>query len=83
MRLSGEPHLISGFRKLNLSMAHRSMADADGPMVARMVYEEIFRGDSEVLNPDDVPYALDAAVQHLRSLHPEPSRWALYVHLGM
>ncbi|EIN11163.1 hypothetical protein PUNSTDRAFT_131340 [Punctularia strigosozonata HHB-11173 SS5] len=73
--------LYAGFKSVIATLWN--MEDADGPMVARMVYEEIFRGDSEVLNPDDVPYALDAAVQKLREEHPEPSRWALYVHLGM
>ncbi|EIN11172.1 hypothetical protein PUNSTDRAFT_62627, partial [Punctularia strigosozonata HHB-11173 SS5] len=60
-----------------------SMEDADGPMVAEMVYKELFRGDSEILDPDNVPHALDAAVRHLRSVQPEPSRWAPYVHFGM
>ena len=59
------------------------MEDIDGPMVAQVFYEELFSGDSEYLNPDDVAYALDTAVQKLREIHPEPSRWAPYIHLGM
>jgi hypothetical protein len=63
--------------------ARRSMADVDGPTIAQSVYKDIFDSDGDYVNPDDVAYALDAAVQHLRRLHPDPSRWAPYVHLGM
>jgi hypothetical protein len=59
------------------------MEDVDGPMVAKSVYEDIFSGPSEYVEPDDVAYALDAAVQKLQSVHPDPSRWAPYIHLGM
>jgi hypothetical protein len=59
------------------------MEDVDGPVIAKLVYKEIFSNGSEYLDPDDVPYALDAAVQQLRELHPDPSRWAPYIHLGM
>ena len=59
------------------------MEDVDGPMVAQRLYEELFRGDGEYLDPDCIPYALDAAVQELRQLHPNPCRWAPYIHLGM
>jgi hypothetical protein len=59
------------------------MKDVDGPMIAERVYRDIFAGDSEYIDPDDVPYALDAAVQQLRHNYPDPSRWAPYVHLGI
>jgi hypothetical protein len=59
------------------------MADDDGPIVAEAVYKKIFGSSSELIDPDDVAYALDAAVQELRVMHPDPSRWALYIHLGM
>jgi hypothetical protein len=59
------------------------MGDVDGPVVARKVYVELFGGDSEFLEPDDIPYALDAAVSSLRERGLHPSRWAPYVHLGM
>jgi hypothetical protein len=59
------------------------MEDVDGPMIAGSVYRDLFRGDSVILDPNDIPYALDAAVQELRKVHPEPSRWALYIHLGI
>ncbi|EIN11238.1 hypothetical protein PUNSTDRAFT_63276 [Punctularia strigosozonata HHB-11173 SS5] len=73
--------LYAGFKSVIATLW--SMEDVDGPMVAGLVYGELFRDDSEMLDPDDVPYALDAAVQKLREAHPEPSRWAVYVHLGM
>jgi hypothetical protein len=59
------------------------MADVDGPFVAESVYRQIFAGPSEYIDPDDVAYALDAAVDQLRRNHPEPSRWAPYIHLGL
>jgi hypothetical protein len=59
------------------------MADVDGPMIAESVYKDIFDNDGDYVNPDDVVYALDAAVQRLRRLHPDPSRWAPYIHLGI
>jgi hypothetical protein len=59
------------------------MADVDGPMIAKSVYKDIFDSEGDYINPDDVAYALDAAVQHLRRLHSSASRWAPYIHLGM
>ena len=59
------------------------MGDADGPMVAKRVYEELFRGDGEFLDPDTIPYALDEAMHDLRKQGLHVSRWAPYVHLGV
>jgi hypothetical protein len=59
------------------------MEDVDGPMIAESVYKDIFNNNGDYVNPDDVAYALDAAVLHLRRLHPDPSRWAPYIHLGI
>jgi hypothetical protein len=59
------------------------MEDVDGPMIAKSVYKYIFESEGDYINPDDVAYALDMAVQHLRRLHPDPSRWAPYIHLGI
>jgi hypothetical protein len=60
------------------------MGDVDGPIVTQSVYKELFvRNTSPHLDYDDVAYALDAAVQHLRSQGLHPSRWAPYVHVGI
>jgi hypothetical protein len=59
------------------------MADVDGPMVTESVYKKIFGSPSGLVEPDDVAYALDAAVQELRAVQSDPSRWAPYVHLGI
>jgi hypothetical protein len=56
------------------------MHDEDGPKVARRVYEGLF--EREQLDLDDVPYALDDAVQMLREAGVPPARWALFVHMG-
>lgn len=58
------------------------MEDVDGPEIAGTVYQDIFGGEGEYIDPDDVAYALDAAVRKLRAVHPDPSRWAPYIHLG-
>lgn len=59
------------------------MGDVDGPVVARKVYEELFATESEYLDPDVIPYALDDAVGELRGRRIHPSRWATYVHFGI
>jgi hypothetical protein len=59
------------------------MEDVDGPRVAKSLYEDVFKGESEYINPDDIAYALDAAVRHLRDEVKDPMRWAPYIHLGI
>jgi hypothetical protein len=61
------------------------MRDLEGPDVAESIYSALFKedDDSEFLNPDDVPYALDDAVQNLRKTGLDPSFWATYVHIGI
>jgi hypothetical protein len=56
------------------------MNDADGPFMARIVYEHIF--SLEKINADAVPYVLDAAVAELRRKGVPPERWATFVHTG-
>jgi hypothetical protein len=56
------------------------MSDKDGPQLARRVYEVLFERDQ--LDLDDIPYALDAAVQGLRSAGVPARRWALFMHMG-
>jgi hypothetical protein len=58
------------------------MGDVDGPLVASQVYRELFGGDGELLDPDAIPYALDAAVSALRASGLPPTRWACYIHMG-
>jgi hypothetical protein len=60
----------------------RSIADEDGPDMARWFYEELMLGDS--IDADSVAYALDAAVQKLRAkVYPMSSkRWAPFIHVG-
>jgi hypothetical protein len=56
------------------------MHDEDGPKIAQRFYEVLFEKDS--LDLDDVPYALDDAVQDLRIAGMPDSRWALFTHMG-
>jgi len=59
------------------------MGDVDGPVVAKSVYEALFRSDGEYIDPEMIPYALDAAVRSLRERGIRPTRWAPYVHIGI
>jgi hypothetical protein len=59
------------------------MEDVDGPRIAKTLYEGVFRGDSEYIDPDDIAYALDAAVRNLGHEVKDPMRWAPYIHLGI
>jgi hypothetical protein len=56
------------------------MHDEDGPKFARAFYEALFR--SESLDLEDVPYALDEAVDVLRKAGVPAERWALFMHMG-
>jgi hypothetical protein len=64
----------------SLSFSHRSLGDEDGPFVAKEVYRQLLSKDT--LELDDIPYALDQAVQKLRIATPSPGRWATYIHMG-
>jgi hypothetical protein len=56
------------------------MSDEDGPRLARRFYEVLF--EREQIDLDDIPYAIDAAVQSLRSAGIPARRWALFMHMG-
>jgi hypothetical protein len=56
------------------------MRDDDGPIVAAAVYSDLCR--KATIDADDIPYALDAAVQELRKRNVSPGRWAPFVHFG-
>jgi hypothetical protein len=56
------------------------MFDTDGPRMAQWFYEALL--ENETVDLDDIPYALDTAVQKLRTDGASPTRWATYMHLG-
>jgi hypothetical protein len=56
------------------------MNDEDGPKLARHLYSALFAKD--YLDLDDIPYALDEAVQALRTEGVPAERWALFMHMG-
>jgi CHAT domain-containing protein len=73
--------LYAGFKSVIGTMW--SMGDVDGPVVAEIVYRELFAGAGNTVDFDIVPYALDTAIRKLRAQGLEPSRWAPYIHIGM
>jgi hypothetical protein len=56
------------------------MNDADGPKMAQWFYEALL--ENETIELDDIPYALDTAVQKLRKSGAPPERWATFMHWG-
>ncbi|EIN05239.1 hypothetical protein PUNSTDRAFT_137922 [Punctularia strigosozonata HHB-11173 SS5] len=72
---------FAGFK--NIVATLWSMTDADGPEIARSIYQNIFSSESDHIDPDDIAYALDEAITKLRIAQPEPFRWESYVHIGI
>jgi hypothetical protein len=70
----------SSFPKLKYP---RAMNDHDGPLIARSIYEELFKDPRASLDPKVIPYALDRAIQKLQQNGVHPSRWATYIHVGI
>jgi hypothetical protein len=56
------------------------MHDQDGPVIAKRVYDYLC--SQEQIKADDVAYALDHAIQEMRSQGLPPERWAPFIHLG-
>jgi hypothetical protein len=79
------PHVAQTlFQGLQLTQTPgRSMEDVDGLRIAKSLYEEVFKGGTEYIDPDDIAYALDVAVRRLRDEVKDPMRWAPYIHLGI
>lgn len=63
-----------------MALTRRYMNDEDGPFIAERFNEELMEDGH--LDLDTIPYALDAAVQKLRSEGVGPHRWAPYIHMG-
>lgn len=61
-------------------MLPRSMYDDDGPRMAQWFYEALL--EKEMIDLNDIPYALDTAVRKLRATGAPAARWATYMHLG-
>jgi hypothetical protein len=57
------------------------MLDKDGPFIAQTLYNELYKNEN--LDPDIIPYALDAAVRHLQESGQPSERWATYIHIGV
>ncbi|EIM86026.1 uncharacterized protein STEHIDRAFT_58058 [Stereum hirsutum FP-91666 SS1] len=75
--------LVVGFRSVIGTMW--SIIDSDGPDVARVVYEYLFRAGMDV-KPDssEAALALHRAVLYLRDEKKvPPSRWLPFVHFGV
>lgn len=66
--------------RINLTLSERSINDEDGPRIAQAVYTRLFQ--TEYLDLDAIPFALDAAVSKLRQEGAPPSRWVPYIHMG-
>jgi hypothetical protein len=56
------------------------MRDSDGPAIAETFYSKLF--ESEVVDANAIPRALDHAVRLLRESGAPPERWATFMHVG-
>lgn len=56
------------------------MSDDDGPRMAQWFYKALL--ENKTIQLEDIPYALDEAVQKLRNVGAPTARWATYMHLG-
>jgi hypothetical protein len=51
--------------------------------LAKSSYEDVFKDDSEYISPDNVAYALDAAVRRFQHEVKDPMGWAPHIDLGI
>ncbi|KAJ7860648.1 hypothetical protein B0H13DRAFT_1639430 [Mycena leptocephala] len=72
--------LKMGFRSLVTLQWY--MKDDDGPVIATKFYQYLTEKASGGIHLDDVPYALDGAIQALRACGAEPWRWLPFIHVG-
>jgi CHAT domain-containing protein len=70
--------LFCGFRSVVGTLW--GMHDMDGPVVAEALYRDLC--GREVVEMDDIAYALDSAVGELRRRGVSVERWAPFVHYG-
>ncbi|KAF8991223.1 hypothetical protein BDQ17DRAFT_1371007, partial [Cyathus striatus] len=73
---------------LNLAAAmlytgFKSVVGTMWSMIARTIYEELFRHGDLKLNARTIPEALDFATRQLRAKGIPAIRWATYIHVGM
>lgn len=59
------------------------MHDEDGPHIAESIYKALFKNGVLNMDPDEIPFALDLALQQLREKKIEAIRWAPYIHIGV
>lgn len=70
--------LFAGYRSIIATMW--AMEDADGPNVAHTVYSTLVQEDE--IDYDDILYALDIAIQRVRTEGVSPYQGATYIHTG-
>ncbi|KAJ7482524.1 CHAT domain-containing protein [Mycena latifolia] len=59
-----------------------SMNDADGPLVAEILYTHLFRGDRQP-QASDAAEALSLAIQELKTRKVPYERWIPFIHMGV
>ncbi|CEL54382.1 hypothetical protein RSOLAG1IB_07032 [Rhizoctonia solani AG-1 IB] len=72
---------VAGFRSVVATMY--AVADFDGPIVARELYEHMFRDRSQPANSSDAALGLNKAVRKLRKNKVPMHRWVPYIHIGI
>ena len=63
------------------------MQDSIGIGIAKTLYQHLYKDPHKPLNPDTVAFALDKAVEELRTSAQGkdmlPSVWAPFIHIGL
>ena len=73
--------------RLRTNLPHRSMQDSVGIAIAKTLYQHLYVDPLKPLKPETVAFALDKAVEELRTSAPGedmlPSIWPPFVHIGL
>ncbi|KAA1475121.1 hypothetical protein DENSPDRAFT_409448 [Dentipellis sp. KUC8613] len=72
---------VSGFRSVVGTLW--TMADADGPDLAREFYESLMQKGAYDFDPRDAALSLHLAVKGLRERGVPVERWSTFVHIGL
>ncbi|KAF8597168.1 hypothetical protein BDV93DRAFT_527607 [Ceratobasidium sp. AG-I] len=72
---------VAGFRSIVATMY--AIGDADGPVVARVLYEYLFRDKEGAVDSSEAAVGLNKAVRALRRAKAPMHRWVPFIHIGV
>ncbi|KAG9122418.1 hypothetical protein FRC07_001207 [Ceratobasidium sp. 392] len=72
---------VAGFRSIVATMY--AIGDDDGPVVARTLYEYLFRDPSGAIDSSEAAIGLNKAIRVLRKAKVPMHRWVPFIHIGV